>query len=141
MISASNPSTPLSKPVTPRARNSGRGRHGGGSVSTKRKKEPTPEDDSDPETVPVSRKRVKKEHPDEEVSMAELEALEMSTPSRRSRKPVQYLNMAKYVDSDDNGNRSDSSAGDDNDFKPEEESAVFAEKVYHPSNEMFEDEA
>lgn len=61
--------------------------------------------------------------------MAELNDLQVSTPSKRSRKPVQYLNMAVYADSENDGNESGDSF--DADFNPNEVPTYCADKEYH----------
>ncbi|CRG89786.1 hypothetical protein PISL3812_06825 [Talaromyces islandicus] len=133
-VSDSVPNTPPDAPATPRtpggsgsrSRRSG----GGGSarVSVKRKKALTPDTDSEVETeTPVATKRVKSEAG--ETAMSELKGLEVSTPSKRSRKPVQYLNMAAWADSDNNGNESEDSF--DADFNPDEAPTYCTEKQYH----------
>ncbi|QKX62422.1 uncharacterized protein TRUGW13939_09583 [Talaromyces rugulosus] len=126
-VSVSAPSTPASGLATPRARGSARGGRsgGGGSAAAKRKKQLTPDEDSESEVS--TPKRVKKEV--QEVTVSDLKALQVSTPSKRSRKPVQYLNMAAYADSENDAN--DSCDSLDADFNPDEVPTYCADEEYH----------
>jgi hypothetical protein len=120
-VSVSAPSTPSGGLATPRARGSARG----GSSAAKRKKQLTPDEDSESEVS--TPKRVKKEA--QEVTMSDLKALQVLTPSKRSRKPVQYLNMAAYADSENDAN--DSCDSLDADFNPDEAPTYCADEEYH----------
>lgn len=119
----STPKTPRTKTITPRASGGTRSSAGGSTAKSKRKRNAIAEvSDSDNDFTPVNSVRVKREE-----DINDLGPLPEDTPSKRSRKPTQHLNMTAYAESGTEGEDDDKGSNRFSSVDPEYAPAAVEE--------------